>query len=119
MNELRFDTKLETQPVILVVDGEERRYELRELLGRERDSFLNELQAQTNFINGRPAGLKDYRGMHAHLLTKVLFDPNGKSVPKEFVQGLPARITTALFKEAEKMNGLEQTEELEEKVKNG
>ena len=118
MNELRFDTKVATQPVILVVDGEDRKYELRELLGRERDNFLNLLGEQTKYIDGKPAGLKDYRGMHATLLTQCLFDEKGKVVKKEFVQGLPARITTALFNAAQEMSALSNVEAAEAAAKN-
>ena len=118
MNELRFDTKVATEPVILLIDDKEVLYELRELLGRERDNFLNTLGTQTKYVDGKPAGLKDYRGMHATLLTQCLFDENGKVVTKEFVQGLPARITTALFNAAQKMSALAETEEAEAAAKN-
>ena len=120
METLSFDIELKEQPVELVSpDGTKKDYLLKEMDGRGRDKYMNQLQLNMVMKDGKPQGLKNYEGLYAELLTKTLFDKeSGKFASKEFIQGLPARVSSKLFTAAQTLNALNETPETEEAVKN-
>jgi hypothetical protein len=120
MSTLSFDIELKEQPVELVnPDGTKKEYILKEMDGRGRDKYMNQLQSNMVMKDGKPQGLKDYEGMHSSLLVRTLFDKeSGKAASKEFIQGLPARVTAALFGASQTLNALSDSPETEEAVKN-
>jgi hypothetical protein len=120
VEKLSFNLELSEIPVVLKTsDGEEKEYVLREMTGKQRDIFINKLSDNAKYVNGQPQGLKSYDGMHASLLVLVLFDKaTDMAVTKDFIQGLPARISNSLFQKAQEMNGLAAGEAETEAVKN-
>ena len=92
----------------VVIDGEG--YVLRELDGKERDTYLNDLSARTRIgANGKPAGVKDFVGLHAGLLAKALKKVVGnerQDIDKKAIQSWPASTVSKLFDIAKELSGL-------------
>ena len=120
MEALSFDIELKEQIVELVnVDGSKKEYLLKEMDGSGRDKYMNQMQKNMVMKDGKPQGLKNFEGLYSELLTKTLFDKESSSfVSKEFIQGLPARVSAALFTAAQTLNALNDIPETEEAVKN-
>ena len=114
---LNFDLLLNTQPVMLKEGGQEKLYTLQELTGSERDKYLNFMKGRMKVnSDGTRGGIDDFNGLQARLLSMTLKDPEGKLVPEEVLQKWPARVQTLLFKESQKLSGLD--DKAEEKAKN-
>lgn len=106
------DVPMESQDGSVVV------YTLRELTGRQRDEYHQATAKRMKYdAKGSPAGVKDFVGMQADLITLCLYDPQGRLVTPEDVSGWPATTQAALFDMAQEINGLEVDEETLEKLK--
>lgn len=115
---LKFNLTREEIPVVLVdKDGVERKYVLREMLGRDRDAYLTQMSKKMKFNDkGKVCGISSFDGLNAQLLSRCLYDENDEAVDIETIQDLPSRVQSDLFKTAQKMNALD--EEGKEEVKN-
>lgn len=88
-------------------NGVTKDYKLVELTGLERDKWLNTMAARVKMSgDGKPQGISSFDDMQANLITKCLFDAEGKTVPVAMIRGWPAKVQQALFKKIEDMNGL-------------
>ena len=110
MEALKFT--LEVKQIPVEIDGEA--YVLQELNGRERDKYLNDITARVKIgPDGKPAGMKNFDGMQGNLLVASLRKKEGSeliSVPFNTIQGWPAKMQSALFMEAQKLSGLDESQ---------
>lgn len=116
MEALRFSLKRAEIPVILETeDGTEKEYTLREMLGKDRDSYLNKMGSKLKMDSkGRVVGIKNYDGHMAILLIRCLFDEEDKLVTIDDVQKFPTKTQSDLFKAAQELNALNLEEEDED-----
>jgi hypothetical protein len=106
---------LERRELPVTIDGEG--YVLRELDGRERDKYLNSLNARLKVTAGGGQSVKDFDGMQASLVAASLFKIVGSErepVTVDEVQGWPARVSATLFDAAKKLSGLGGEDETDE-----
>lgn len=119
MEKLTFQVALKQIEVALVFPekGETKECLLKEMLGNGRDQFLTQLQRNTKFdAKGKPLGLSSFEGHQAWLLSRTLWDvAQGRFFTEDEIQSLPCAISSALYKKAQEMNGLD--EEAMEKTK--
>lgn len=117
MDELKFTLKLKEVAVqITDVQGRTESYVLRELNGRFRDEYLNEMGGRMKFnAEGKTEGLSDYSDLQSGLLSLCLYDEKGELVKKEALQDYPASVLSDLFDAAQKLNALDKG--AKEKVK--
>lgn len=115
-----FSLELEEIPIkIKDKNGTTLEYSLRELDGFERDKYLNSLSDRIRIdVNGKPSGVKNFDGLQASLLSKCLWDAEGKLVPISVVQKWPARVQSSLFEQAQKLSGLDDKSS-QDQAKNG
>jgi len=108
--DLVFDLEREEQKV--TISG--KKYIFVELSGEERDSYLNDIGGRMRTENGKPAGIKNFNGMHAFLISLSLkCVETGEPVPvnvKE-IQKWPARLVSKLFDSAKKLSALDEEDE--------
>lgn len=107
-NVMRFSIEQSIIPVELTdADGEVHQYELVEMMGDTKESYLNRLGKRVKMENGRPAGMKEWKGMHADLLIRTLRDKEtGEFVKAAFVNDLPAKAQSDLFNAAMKQSAI-------------
>lgn len=92
--------------------GQVSTYVLVELDGTQRDAYLNAVAARmrTN-AQGQPAGVKNFTGLQADLLSRSLFsqasDGSRKPVDAATIQKWPARVQAALHKKAKALSALD------------
>lgn len=105
-----YDEGLPEEPVkIRGVGGIIKEYILRCMEGFEREKYIDEFSAKVRFdAAGKPLGLKNYKGMETDLLSRCLWTPDGKRVPREWVNGLPPTVLSSLYKRAEKLCSLDK-----------
>ncbi len=107
MAELKFSVKLKSVPVeIEGTDGVKHQCTLKELTGKQRDIYLNDMGKRMTFVKGEPAGLNDFEGLQTGLLTLCLFDENNTPIAKEVLEGYPSGVLTKLFVAAQELSGL-------------
>lgn len=106
---LTFSLRLKEVPVeVEKADGVASTYTLRELTGKQRDHFLQELSKRSKFVNGRPTGQVDLEGLQSELLTMCLFDSSSLAVKVDELQNFPAHVLSTLFKAAQQLSGLDE-----------
>lgn len=111
---LTFELKLKSIPVELAnQQGVPENYTLSELTGVKRDEYLNDTASRMKFgADGKAQGVKDFKGMQATLVSLCLTKGSGgEKVTIETINTWPASVVSALFKEAQKLSGLEAQEE--------
>lgn len=109
-DDLIFDLEREEQKV--TISGKQ--YVLVELSGQERDSYLNDVGNRMRTENGKPAGIKNFNGMQAFLVSLSLKSmETGEPVPVkiEEIQKWPARLVSKLFDSAKKLSALDGEDE--------
>lgn len=101
-----FTIKLKEKPVLI----DDQPFTLKELTGSQRDIYLNENAGRLRIdpTTGQTKGFKDYKGIHTDLLSKCMYDPEGKVVTKVFLNELPASVVTGLFQLANELNKLDE-----------
>lgn len=104
MENLVFTLNRKEQPV--TIDGKD--YKLKELTGRQRDIYFNDLGKRVKFVDGKAAGMNSYEGLHSKLLSLCLYDENNILVKEDIIQDFPSSVTVALYKHAQKLSGLEE-----------
>lgn len=110
MKELKFSLKLKEIPVqITAVDGSPKSFVLRELNGRGRDEYLNEMGGRMKFnAEGKTEGLSDYRNLMSGLLSQCLYDEENKLVDEKTLQEYPASVLSDLFDAAQELSALDK-----------
>lgn len=105
----RYKLVRKTQPVeIEFEDGQVRSYVLKELDGIQRDQYIANTQKRMKIRDGKFVGWKDFEGLQAELISRSLFDEEGKVVPKQMIQKWPSGTISGLFTDAQKLSGLDQ-----------
>lgn len=108
--DLVFDLEREEQKVTI----SDKPYILVELSGEERDSYLNDIGNRMKTENGKPAGIKNFNGMQAFLVSLSLkCMETGKPAPvkQEEIQKWPARLVSKLFDKAKELSALDEGDE--------
>lgn len=101
--------KLELVAAIVPVSLGDKEYELREMSAANRDAYLDGLKDRVQIDGNGKFNVTKFEGMHADLLSRCLVSkPDNAAVKKETIQKWPARVVTALYEEAQKLNGLNQ-----------
>jgi hypothetical protein len=113
------ELSLDLIEVPVKIAGED--YVLVELTGKGRDAYMNNLGARMRVKeDGSPAGIKNFDGLQADLVTrclkKIKEDGTRGDITPAVIQGWPARVQTALFDRAKEISGL--SDDAEEKAKN-
>lgn len=87
-------------------------HELREMAASARDEYLNSLGDRVRIDkDGRPIGVKNFKGMQSDLLVRCLFlKGEDKPIPASAIQSWPSSVVAELYKEAQTLNHLNQTE---------
>lgn len=107
---LEFTTTL--QKIEVTIDGNP--YTLKEMDGTRRGQYQTQLSKRTETTGSGKnvkVTIKDMGGMQEELLAFCLFDKNGAPVPAETILKWPSRVSDALYKEAQALNGLETDKE--------
>lgn len=98
------------------------KFTLVEMDGAQRDEYLNDSAARMEIVPGETddkgnprTRIKDYKGLHAKLLTICMVSELGKPPTLAEVQSWPAAVQSQLYKEAQKLNRLDEKKEEEAK----
>jgi hypothetical protein len=91
--------------VIVGPGNKEENYELREMLARDRDRYLDQLGTRVVMDSeGKVIRIQKFDGLQASLLACCLFDSEGRSVGADKIQSWPAGTVAALFEAAQQLN---------------
>lgn len=93
-------------------------FELRELVGTQRDRYLNLSTARLRFEKGRAVGINNFEGYQTELLALSLYDSNGKAVPETTLAGWPSTTLGTLYKKSRELSNLGQDDKEVEAAKN-
>ncbi len=105
-------TRAVVQVIVETEDGQERMWELRELDGKERNSYLNKMAGRLRTDKGgKPVGMKSFDGFQSDLLTLCLRDEHGEPMTKQAIEDLPSKAQQALFEKAQELSGLNVEDE--------
>lgn len=86
--------------------GEDRRFLILELTGKERDTYTGIIASKMRFdANGKPAGMRDFSGLQVALLELCLHE-GGNRVKRAEIEGWPSSTVSALFSEAQRISAL-------------
>ena len=114
MDTLQLTVTLKEIAIELTVEGGAvKNYVLRELTGKQRDIFLDDVGGRVRFIGGKARGLNSHKDLQANLLTMCLHNDEQKLVTIKELQEFPASTLTTLFKAAQALSGLEDDKEEE------
>ena len=115
--ELKFSLVLkEVSVCVSDAEGVEQTYTLRELTGKQRDTYLNKMGDRMKFNEaGKTEGLSNYEGLQSGLLSLSLRDGNGELVKEVVLQGWPASVLSDLFDVAQELSGLDKGAEAKAK----
>ncbi len=107
---LKISLVRKTLPVLVTDEnGGEKEYTLRELTGKERNKYLNQMTNRVKMgPNGKPAGIKTFDGFQSDLLCRSLVDDEGRKASKEFIEEMPALAQHELFEKAQEISGLDK-----------
>lgn len=116
MDTPKFTISLKKQPV--EIDG--KIYTVVELTGKQRDAFLNTSANRVKLDDkGNAVGMRNFDGIHTHLVSMCLRDPEDKLVPESTIKEWPATAVEALFKLSQTLSGLGDPGAAAEVAKNG
>ncbi len=112
--ENNFNLDLETYEFTLTKEGSTESYELTELTGKQRDSYMNQMSKNMQMI-GDNYKIKSFDGLQANLLCLCIKHTSGAKadthVTKDHVQSWPSRVQKAIFDKAQQMSGLNEDED--------
>lgn len=113
-DDLNFDLILQELPVTLTnADGVAEQYVLRELTGRGRDQYLNNLTGRLVTDAKGNSRMKDFTGLQSNLVGRCLFRKDGQAVTEAELVQWPARVLSKLFDKAKELSGLDDDAEEE------
>lgn len=88
-------------------DGKISKFELREMKQSARERYLDSVRARGTSDDKGVFALKKLEGLHADLLCLCLYHgDSAKLISREFADDLPVEVSTQLYQEAQKINGL-------------
>ena len=113
MSDLNFDLVLQELPVTLRdAQGQAVKYVLRELTGKGRDQYLNNLTGRLVTDAKGNSRMKDFTGLQTNLVGRCLYRAGDDSpVPEKELHDFPARVLTKLFDTAKEISGLDDEAE--------
>lgn len=98
-------------------EGIVREFTIEEMLGGERQEWQKRQRARYGVdYQGQPAGIADFVGLEADLISCCLKDENGKPVPKGIVQGWPSGLQAALYQMCLSINSVSEKDQEKLKV---
>lgn len=104
---LRFKLKRKEVLVVLETDDGDQTYYLRDMTGRDRDTYLRSIGGKIKFDEkGKPAGFTSLDGLQLALLELTLFDDKNKPVKREVLQDWPAELLEQLFNKSQELSAL-------------
>lgn len=110
MSEKKTDFTTELKRLPVTIDGD--KHTIVEMMGEQRDKYLDDLGGRLKYEGGKPT-LRKFSGMHSLLLSLCLVDGNDKPVPAKTIDKWPAQTVTGLFNLARELNALDEEEEAE------
>lgn len=114
--ELKIRVVRKERPVTLEFpNGQVWKCVLKELIGDEKDNWLEFSQSRLKFKDGRPAGLTNYKGLEPRLISMCLFNEKGERISENIIKPWPTTVKVTLFKACLKMNALDDKGEDREK----
>lgn len=94
-----------------VGESEYKTYTLRELTGGGRDVYMKRMSSQMEMTIGRDGKatgrMKDMSGLNTFMLSLTLYDPEGRLVPIEILNGWPSHVVTSLSEIASELSSLD------------
>lgn len=106
---LVFELELAEIPVVFKSSSQpDAHYLLKEMDGLTRDGYMKNLRDYMDVDEkGNVIGIKQFEGHQVALLSRCLFQKDGKTpVPETVIQSFSARVINSLFTSAQKLNGL-------------
>lgn len=80
---------------------------LREMFGDDKDAWSNFMNDRAKLNSaGEAVGLKNHAGVESELITKCLYNAQGKQIPKSIISKFPASTISALFDACLSLNSL-------------
>ena len=119
MEELKFSLKLKERPVTITdLDGQEKKYVLKELTGPQRETYMESFDISMTVVDGKPQiGASSIKTFPAtDFLAMCLFDENDTPVTKEILATYPGSVISSLHRAGIALSGLDK--EGQEAVKN-
>lgn len=112
----RFKKALREEQVELEnADGSVEVYTIKEMPGTQRDAYLNASKHRVTVKDGRPV-VTEFKGIHSHLLSRCMFDSNGKAVEQSVIDStFGGSLQFELFQIAQRVNALGEGAREEEK----
>lgn len=106
---LRLSADLQEIPVVLTSKKNgEMKWRMVELDGEQRNKYLNQMSSRVKVgVDGKTVGIKSFDGFQSDLLVRCLIDEKGDHVEKEVIEALPASTQQELFRQAQKLSGLD------------
>lgn len=80
---------------------------VNELTGLERDTYLSLVTSKTIFVDGKPQGMRDLKGLRSALLSACL-TINAIAVTSATIDAWPTTTVEALFDAAQELSGLSE-----------
>ncbi len=102
------DLSLELKTVEVKLGG--KTCTLVELDGTQRDKYSTDLGKRIVFVEGKAQGFKNFEKLQTSLLKLCLKDDGGTLIPEATLLSYPSSVLATLFKEAQKLNGLDELE---------
>lgn len=100
--ELIFELERKSIPVTLAGKP----YVLREMTGFLKGKYNAQMGAKMNIEEGKIKGITNFEGLQTSLLALCLYDASDVLVPIEVIQEYPDSVVSALYVEAQKLNGI-------------
>lgn len=97
--------------------GIPKRFVVREMLGADRQKWQKRQRARygTDF-QGQPAGVAEFEGMEADLISCCLFDENNRAVPASTVNGWGSSVQSFLYQLCLAINAISEKDQEKLKV---
>lgn len=86
-------------------------YTMRELLGNEREAYMNSIINKFEMTSNGRSRVKNFTGLQSGLLCRCVYDAEGTLVPEKVLTKWPSRLQSDLYKRAQKMSGMDETAE--------
>ena len=115
---LRRFKKLRKREQIVIEDehGQDHSYTLMELMGDQREVFIDKTSAGMKFNNKGEVVSGSIRGLHARLISmSCLDDVTGKYVPEKEIATWPATMQKDIYEMCQKLSALDKEAESDSK----
>jgi hypothetical protein len=91
--------------------GVETVFTLKEMFGGDRQKWQVEQRARYGVdYGGQPAGIANYEGMEAALISRCMFDSNDRPVPTATIQAWPSSTQAGLWRLCIDLNAISDKE---------